>query len=119
MMDTISPVILKRAALRKGVVGIDTTVKLSSGTARAFAPTWDMVIGIKGGSLSEEAYTQLYKGILACIPREVWRWLHTQGEQTGEVTVLCFCPNGKFCHTLLLMDYATQYYPDLFIKETP
>ena len=40
--------------------GIDISVKSSRGQFRAFAPTWDMVMGHKRWDLSDEAYIARY-----------------------------------------------------------
>ena len=45
---------------------LNTTVK--SGI-KAFAPTWDMVMGHKQGKISDEEYTKLYYALM----RESWK----------------------------------------------
>lgn len=83
---------------------LDTTVK--SGDL-CFAPTWDMVQGVKSGELSEEQYTVLYKQkMLSSIKSNPARW----GEilKMESVAVACFCPNGVFCHRYILADILSQ-----------
>ena len=78
----------------------DVTVK----TGRpAFAPSWGMVMGYKRGELSEKAYTSLYKDLMRRsyrANRQAWMNLI----EKDEVTLVCFCKAGTFCHRLLLVD---------------
>lgn len=83
------------------VLVIDTTVK--SGI-KQLAPTWDMVIAIKEGRITEEKYTRLYHRILDYSRRvypEFWAALLRQ----PKVAIGCYCSRGKFCHRLLLVEY--------------
>ena len=108
---------LTRAQIRPGVKGVDVTVKSASGKARAFAPTWDMVMGYKRGEIGEAEYTRRYLALLDKVPVETWRWLYSQAAEGGGVTVLCYCRDGWFCHSHLLIDYACQKYPKAFSKK--
>jgi hypothetical protein len=101
---------LRRAQIRRGVVGIDTTVKSAHGLWRAFAPTWDMVLGVKRGTLSEAEYTVQYEAILSRVPAAVWDALAAEPEQL----LLCFCRDGWFCHTHLLISWAVRHDPARF-----
>lgn len=102
--------ILTRAQIRRGVEGIDTTVKSAHGIWRAFAPRWDMVMGYKNGTLSEAQYTAQYHEILARVPCAVWQALENGERQT----LLCYCRDGWFCHTQLIIDYAVRQFPERF-----
>src|SRR5512145_1067483 len=106
---------LTRAQIRPGVKGVDVTVKSAVGFARSFAPTWHMVMGYKNGTLTEGQYTEQYMKILNAVSVEAWRWLYAQAVN-GEVTLLCYCRDGWFCHTHLLIDYACKKYPKAFTK---
>lgn len=46
---------LTRAQIRPGVKGVDVTAKSALGFARAFSPTWSMVMGYKNGTLTTES----------------------------------------------------------------
>lgn len=98
---------ISRCHISKG--GIDTTVKSSVGAFREFAPIWGMVRGWKNGTLSDVEYTALYLPILDRAV-EGWRALKVE----GDVTIACYCPNGQFCHTLLIGLYASLRWPHLF-----
>ncbi len=80
---------------------IDTTVK--SGNP-AFAPTWDMVMGHKNGTVSDAEYTVVYLDMMRYSYlhyQDDWnRLLHAQ----GPVAIACYCSSspGTFCHRHLL-----------------
>ena len=84
-----------------GIELIDTTVK--SGLP-AFAPTWDMVLGHKDGTMSNERYTELYQGLM----RHSWRdqqqaWLDLLAKP--KIALACYCKPGNFCHRHILASY--------------
>lgn len=123
---------LTRAAIRgrATVPGLDITIKTAQGWARAFCPTWEMVLGHKNGTaqregrpleyprhppLTDKEYTARYHQILERIPDETWRqfWRYAQ-EQGGAVTFLCYCSSGAFCHTHLIIQWLYQRWPHRF-----
>lgn len=69
-----------------------------------------MVIGYKRGTLSESAYRQQYKKILDRIPEDVWKLI----AKKHEVMFLCYCRDGVFCHTHLIIEYACRRWPETF-----
>ena len=106
---------LSRAQFR-GKVGpgqIDVTAR----TGRPEAPEWAWVKAYKAGQMSEEEYTQLYHAKLERAPldhwRELWRWGREHG---GQVTFLCYCRDGEFCHTVLLGDRLVERFPTGFAQ---
>jgi uncharacterized protein YeaO (DUF488 family) len=103
--------IVRRAQIRPGVQGTDTTVKSAQGPFRALAPTWDMVMGYKNKTLSEAAYTKQYQAILQRVPDQVWETLAAQ----PEVLLLCYCRDGWFCHTHLIIEHLIERWPERFI----
>ena len=113
---------LTRAQIRPGVKGVDVTVKSAKGFARSFVPTWSMVMGYKNGTLTEAQYTEQYMKILDAVSVEAWRWLYAQAVN-GEVVLLCYCRDvdaqGQrvFCHTHLIIQFATEKYPKAFSKK--
>ncbi len=108
---------LSRAQIRPGVKGVDVTVKSAKGFARSFAPSWRMVMGYKNGTLTEAQYTEQYVRILGAVSVEAWRWLYAQATESGEVTLLCYCRDEQFCHTNLIIQFATEKYPKAFSKK--
>jgi hypothetical protein len=106
-------VTLTRAQIGRAA-GIDTTVKSSQNEVRYFSPTWEMVMGHKAARITDEEYTSSYIKILDRVPKPIWRWLWQQGQETGTLTVLCYCRDEWFCHTHLLIDYAITRWPKAF-----
>ncbi|QST02112.1 hypothetical protein IMZ31_21925 (plasmid) [Pontibacillus sp. ALD_SL1] len=82
----------------RGPNRLDTTVKSGDKT---FAPSWEMVMGIKNGTLSEEGYTDQYVERM----RNSYRQNKSRWEEVlnmGEVVLVCYCNKDKFCHRKLL-----------------
>jgi len=80
---------------------LDITVKSAD---KAFAPTWDMVMGFKRGSLSWSEYEDRYHAMM----RKSWviskaRWKEVLG--WDEVVLVCYCKDDRFCHRRLLKQY--------------
>ena len=115
-------VTLKRAQIGKAS-GLDITVKSAPRWSRPFTPTWEMVLGHKNKTISDEEYTQRYHEILEQVPKDTWRELWLLGQESGEVILLCYCPDRersggiKFCHTRLLAAYAAERFPKAFKEE--
>lgn len=90
-----------RLARDRKVEFVDTTVK--SGI-KIFAPTWDMVLGHKNGTVSDEEYTREYRRMMI----ESWKAHRPEWEaflrRDGVQAIACYCKPGLFCHRLLLKD---------------
>lgn len=89
-----------RKAKELSIPLLDTTVK--SGVS-AFSPSWDIVLGHKSRTLSEEAYRESYVGLL----RESWvtqrgEWEKLLSMET--VALGCYCKAGTFCHRHILKE---------------
>jgi uncharacterized protein YeaO (DUF488 family) len=89
-----------KAAAKLGVPVLNTTVKCGDLT---FAPTWEIVMDVKHGRISQETYTERYTQLM----RESYKryraaWLEVADMPT--VAIACMCPPGKFCHRHLLAD---------------
>jgi hypothetical protein len=94
-----------KLAKERNIAFLDTTVK--SAKEYAFlAPTWQMVMEHKQGSLSDTGYTQLYYELLRARYREnrqpFLKLFHDFADQ--DIAVACFCTPGHFCHRHLLVD---------------
>ena len=87
-------------ALDSGIVLIDTTVKTGY---KQVAPTWEMVMGSKDGSVSPENYTRQYNEILD-YSRQVNPRFWGSLLRLEKVALGCYCAPGKFCHRHLLVD---------------
>ena len=89
-----------RVARDQGIELIDITVK--SGEV-AFAPTWEMVLGIKQGTLSEAEYRKQYIALM----RESYHahtasWEALMGKEAFALG--CYCREGHFCHRHILKE---------------
>lgn len=78
---------------------LDITIKSAAPEGRPFAPDrWDMVLGVKRGRLSADAYRAYYLELMRASyrsQREAWAALLAR----DEVTLLCYCPPAlPFCH---------------------
>lgn len=105
--------VLSRASLSSRKPGIDITVKSAKGKARMLAPTWEMVNGIKDGSLSEFDYINQYVQILYRNEQEIVQYLLEVANETGGVLrFLCYCKDGSFCHTYLLVSWLYHLLQD-------
>jgi uncharacterized protein YeaO (DUF488 family) len=82
----------------KGDDGLDITIMTGE---IAFAPSWDLVRRAKKNKISREEYKKEYLRLMResfIKNREIWDWVLNQ----NEITFLCYCPSGKFCHRILL-----------------
>ena len=93
-----------RRLAKTGVPLVDTTVKTGE---QRLAPSWDMVLGIKRGTVSEEEYTRLYYARL-----DHWWFqdpLFWDELLTHPVLAFgCYCRAGTFCHRHLLVEFLKR-----------
>ena len=90
---------------------LDITVKGNCPAGKLYAPTWAMVRGLKEHkNLPQDWYESIYYELL------IDRWKESQANRdemmrlvemvkTRDITVVCFCPAGQFCHRLLLVKF--------------
>ena len=79
---------------------LDITVK--SGV-KIFAPTWDMVLGYKNGTITKEEYIEKYMQMMRESYKRYKRaW--TTLLNGDRVVLCCYCKPGDFCHRLLLAE---------------
>ena len=98
-----------RLAKERGIPYLDTTVK--SGDV-AFAPSWDIVMRHKAGTLTDAGYTEVYKGLMNNSYRN-YRARWDEVVRMPQLCVLCYCPactekRKVFCHRLLLVDMFSR-----------
>lgn len=90
-----------RIASSQGIQVHNITVKNGD---IVYAPTWDMVRGIKEGTLSEAAYTEAYTDHM----RRSWQQYRTDWEalltSPAPIAIGCYCPADHFCHRFILAD---------------
>lgn len=89
-----------RIAKRLNITHLDTTVKSGD---KVFAPAWNMVIGHKARSITDEQYTSEYISMMRLsYQNNTSRWLEVA--TMDRVALACYCPANCFCHRLLLVD---------------
>jgi uncharacterized protein YeaO (DUF488 family) len=77
---------------------LDITVKSGD---KAFAPTWDMVMGLKNDKITEQEYTDQYTYMMALsFKRNKAKW--DKLLSLDSITLCCYCKPGTFCHRVLL-----------------
>jgi uncharacterized protein YeaO (DUF488 family) len=77
---------------------LDITVKGQDPIGKHFAPTWDMVMGYKNGSVSKKEYIVQYLNILKKVDKSIWENILNR----DEVVLVCFCSSKDFCHRKVL-----------------
>ena len=108
-------VLLKRGQIgrARGGLLLDVTAKSSVGWASVFAPTWEMVAAHKSGVMGDAEYGSLYENVLVAAGEDAFRRLWEFGAD-GAIRLLCYCPDGRFCHTHLMIAHAVSNYPQWF-----
>ena len=104
-----------KAVLTRGPMhdrGLDISVGSSHGPARVFAPTWDMVLAYKRNQITAKQYMYQYTAILCKLDQSVFYNLAKRDRH-----LKCYCPNGTFCHTYLLIHHCVSRYPHLFTTD--
>lgn len=102
MLEIYTTQIAKHRTISKmGLYLLDSTVK--SGLKHLFAPTWDMVISHKNGTISDSEYTIKYKAMMtASVKANTEEWLTYL--RKDNVVIACYCKAGYFCHRHLLLE---------------
>jgi len=81
----------------KATGALDITVKGQDPVGKIFAPTWDMVMGVKNGTMTQETYIHQYLQILANIPLSYPDQL-AKITTSSKIVLLCYCAQYNFCH---------------------
>lgn len=79
---------------------VNITVKSGD---RVFAPTWDLVQGMRNGKITEDEFKEKYYELMRQSykkNRAKWKALL----EKEEVVLVCYCPIGAFCHRYLLVE---------------
>lgn len=65
---------------------------------------------------ADAKYTKEYFALLLTRWAEVKAWLRSLSAEQ-DITLLCYCREGDFCHRHLLADLIRKYRPDILIEE--
>jgi uncharacterized protein YeaO (DUF488 family) len=101
---------------------LDITAKGKDTYGNLYAPTWEMVMGYKKGRLTKSQYTDRYYDLLR------YRWRHEAGfsqamsnlaeaAKRRDVTLVCFCQAGDFCHRNILKDILVKSFNVPYVGE--
>jgi hypothetical protein len=109
------PVKLWRAQLGEAA-GLDVSRKSGGYLGLRFAPTWDLIMPAKRGQILWPEFRSRYKAQLSSrVTAEDAAELHRYGlDRGGTLCLLCYCKAGKNCHTLALIEWLVENYPELF-----
>jgi len=84
---------------------LDITVKSGQGLGKLLSPTWDMVMGIKRGTLSHADYTDRYIELLRTRYRnDKAGFIQLLTPDSDELLVACFCRPHSFCHRYIAVE---------------
>lgn len=95
---------------------LDITVKGNNVAGKLYAPTWDIVMGVKNGTITEEEYTKRYYDMLCEKHNSGSKLVVSQTERfvsrimKQDITVVCFCPANAFCHRHLLVKWLVHNF---------
>lgn len=92
---------------------LDITVAGRCPVGKMWAPTWEMVNSFKAGTLTQEQYSKMYYDLLlkrwheiSDFPDVTLRLVEMVKDR--DITLVCFCPAGSFCHRHLMVRWL-QY----------
>ena len=86
---------------------MDITIKTATHPGSVLAPTWDMVKAYKARILSDWDYTVQYFSLMVSrmnapeMEGRVNRSALNMLTEQKQITLVCFCPSGAFCHRVL------------------
>lgn len=87
---------------------LDITVKSGQ---RYFAPTWEMVMGVKRGTMTHEEYDKRYEAMLDQNKEYHPKPLHALLARK-RVVFVCYCPsNNVHCHRRFLAKWLVANFP--------
>ena len=95
---------------------LDITAKSIDPIGKAFAPSWDIIMGLKDSSINAQEYTDAYHKQMVdsyVINRDAWDSV----AKRNSVTFACFCKPGAFCHRILLAALFHKLYLAVYLGE--
>ena len=103
---------------------LDITVKGNNVAGKIYAPTWEMVNKWKVAELSDEDYTSMYYDLLINRFHNMKDFKETTFKMIDmlcgtndmperDLTLVCFCHAGSFCHRYLFVNWLTFNYPQV------
>lgn len=86
------------------------------GYGLAFAPSWEIVRGLKSGAITEEQYRDRYiqeMRVSWTQNQAAWQWLLNQ----SSVILVCYCGADSFCHRKVLAELLVEHFGAFYIGE--
>lgn len=86
---------------------VDITYKSTDPFGQAFKPTKELVFDYKNGIINSAQYLDIYRKLMLNSYKENlndWESILRR----RNVTFVCYCPPGEFCHRLLLASYFSK-----------
>ena len=93
---------------------LDVSAETSIGLGMWLAPPAVWETSRASGILHVDAYRARYEELLEGIPERIYCELYTYGREQGLIRLLCRCPEGQFCHTVVLARWLARRYCDAF-----
>jgi hypothetical protein len=94
----------------KGAIDVTVRAKIPF-----VSPEWKHVLDHRDGKETDEEYTKWYRARLTAGRNIIHKWIQ---QFPGESLIfMCWCKDGEFCHTYLLIDWLVENWPDEFRKE--
>lgn len=108
---TRAPLRAKKPPPVQGHIRVNTTHR----AAHCLSPPQWLVGGYQGGQISDLLYGYIYRDRLELTRSEAKSWMiGLIMEGVTHVTLLCYCGDGKFCHTNLAIDWLCDQFPGDF-----
>ena len=98
----------------RGPDRLDITVKSKDPLGSKFAPTWDMVRTCKTTNTTEATEGNYLRDYYKILEHAPFSKLKDLGEQ---ITLVCYCPVGAFCHRIVLASVIESRGHGLFVEE--
>ena len=101
------PVIYTAQYRYSGPGRLDISMKGQDPIGKVFAPSKAIVYGYLYKGMSKEQYTAEYRRLMS-ISWQQYNGIWQQVWAMPEVTFVCFCRAGEFCHRLILKDMFVE-----------
>ena len=116
-ISTVQISVAEKGGLTESPSYLDISVRSAQKSGnQEFAPTWDMVMGVKNRGITEQAFTRRYIAMMEQsyeVNGRIWEHLMNM----DEVILACYCRPRTFCHRYLLRDILVELCGADYIEE--
>jgi uncharacterized protein YeaO (DUF488 family) len=94
---------------------IDITTKSAKAPWDIFAPTWDMVNGLKEGKITEDLFVKQYISLMRCRYKQNQKTFKEIINKSlkANIALACYCPADAFCHRKILASILAKIEPQI------